>query len=256
MRKLFFLLIGLFTVGTVEAQTSPTHITVLATNYTFRNDSLGLGISFQINDSDLDSLYIAGPFNHAVLATAPSGSGVIFPPFTIPQTVTLWYDVSAMADSQTVSGDLFSRTYRGLCRSGTINCSGNLTGPLRIPFTWTKLAVLPPQQTPPEDITLWYNANSNIIVNQVMDKDIKPSPIAMCDSLRAQYIYNRPLSFGLTDTINIVLLTTNTQGCTMFVPRTRHTLWMFKRYVFDNFNGNTALPFPGSPAVILMNEIP
>lgn len=114
----------------------------------------------------------------------------------------------------------------------------------------------PPQQSPPEDITLWYNANSNIIVNQVMDKDIKPSPIALCDSLRAQYIYNRPLSFGVMDTISIVLLTTNTQGCTMFVPRTRHTLWMFKRYAFDNFNGNTTLLIPGSPAIILLNEIP
>jgi len=146
-RALAWILIGLVGVGvlanTARAQAVPSHITVVATDYTFQNDSLGIGITFQVNDPDLDSVYISGPFNHAVLAAL---IGKFMPPFTSPQKITNWYDVSAVTEGQTVAGTLSSRTFRGGCRSGTTSCGGSSTGPLSLPFSWIRPpdAVRPP----------------------------------------------------------------------------------------------------------------
>lgn len=109
---------------------------------------------------------------------------------------------------------------------------------------------------PPENVALWYNANANVVRNQIMDKDIVAAPMASCDTLRAVFTYSRPLSFGIIDTIGVSLISTNTQGCTFFLPRTRPTSWMFKDYIFSFNSFGIGGLTPTSPSGITIDTLP
>lgn len=220
----------------------PSSITILDTQYNMQNDTLAISLVFQVNDLDLDSLYFWGPWSHPVLAV----DGATLPaPFTSPQTFVLRYDVSSVIDSQTVSGIIDSRTFRNGLRSSP---------PLAIPFSWTRINLA---QVPIENLALWYNSNANVVRNQIMDKDVVSVPMATCDTLEALFTYGRPLSFGIIDTIKVSLVSTNIQGCTLFVPRTRQTSWMFKDYLFTfNTSGVTGFVIPTIPGSITLDTLP
>lgn len=113
---------------------------------------------------------------------------------------------------------------------------------------------------PPPDSTLalldniahWYSPSPLIIFNAVTDKDIHVLAVPKCDTVALHYIYTRPLTFSTQDTIVGQLVSTNTGGCTLFLPRTPVTNSMFKKHkVFSSIIFDT----PGMP-IINITEIP